>query len=88
MDKLTKITPSLFALGPVSAPCLLMGLPEPRGCIVFVLLMVPNVKLWECCTLVVVSSVAVGCFFLVFLPFLGPLPRHMEVPRLGVQSEL
>ena len=23
------------------------------------------------------------CFF-VFLPFLGPLPRHMEVPRLGV----
>ena len=23
-------------------------------------------------------------FFLVFLPFLGPLPRHMEVPRLGV----
>ena len=27
-------------------------------------------------------------FFFVFLPFLGPLPRHMEVPRLGVQSEL
>ena len=27
-------------------------------------------------------------FFLVFLLFLGPLPRHMEVPRLGVQSEL
>ena len=24
----------------------------------------------------------------VFLPFLGPLPWHMEVPRLGVQSEL
>ena len=23
-------------------------------------------------------------FFFVFLPFLGPLPRHMEVPRLGV----
>ena len=23
-------------------------------------------------------------FFLSFLPFLGPLPRHMEVPRLGV----
>ena len=23
-------------------------------------------------------------FFLVFLHFLGPLPRHMEVPRLGV----
>ena len=27
------------------------------------------------------------CFF-VFLPFLGPLPRHMEALRLGVQSEL
>ena len=26
-------------------------------------------------------------FFLVFLPFLGLNPRHMEVPRLGVQSE-
>ena len=23
-------------------------------------------------------------FFLVFLPFLGPFPRYMEVPRLGV----
>ena len=23
-------------------------------------------------------------FVLSFLPFLGPLPRHMEVPRLGV----
>ena len=27
-------------------------------------------------------------FIFVFLPFLGPLSRHMEVPRLGVQSEL
>ena len=27
-------------------------------------------------------------FFFVFLPFLGLLPWHMEVPRLGVQSEL
>ena len=27
-------------------------------------------------------------FFFVFLPFLGPLQWHMEVPRLGVQSEL
>ena len=26
--------------------------------------------------------------FFVFLPLLGPLPRHMEVPRLGVESEL
>ena len=23
-----------------------------------------------------------------FLSFLGPLPRHVEVPRLGVKSEL
>ena len=27
-------------------------------------------------------------FFLVFLPFLGPLPKNVEVPRLGVESEL
>ena len=27
-----------------------------------------------------------GLFF--FLPFLGPLLRHMEVPRLGVELEL
>ena len=26
--------------------------------------------------------------FFVFLSFLGPLPGHIEVPRLGVQSEL
>ena len=31
-----------------------------------------------------VSSVA--AFF--FLVFLGPHPQHMEVPRLGVESEL
>ena len=27
-------------------------------------------------------------FLFVFLPFLGPLPQHMEVPRLGVELEL
>ena len=27
-------------------------------------------------------------FFFVFLPFPGPLLQHMEVPRLGVESEL
>ena len=27
-------------------------------------------------------------YLFVFLPFLGPLPRHMEVPRLGVKLEL
>ena len=31
-----------------------------------------------------------GTFFVVvvFLPFLGLLPRHMEVPRPGVESKL
>ena len=28
------------------------------------------------------------CLLLLLLLFLGPLPRHMEVPRLGVESEL
>ena len=27
-------------------------------------------------------------FFFVFLLFLGLLPQHMEIPRLGVESEL
>ena len=27
-------------------------------------------------------------FFFVFLPLLGPLLQHVEVPRLGVESEL
>ena len=27
-------------------------------------------------------------FFFFFLSFLGPLSWHMEVPRLGVESEL
>ena len=33
------------------------------------------------------SGQALLFFFLVFLPFLGPPPWHMEVPRLGVESE-
>ena len=27
-------------------------------------------------------------FFFVFLPFLGLLPRYMEVPKLGIELEL
>ena len=27
-------------------------------------------------------------FFFFFLVFLGPYPQHMEVPKLGVKSEL
>ena len=34
------------------------------------------------------SSSPVFLFFFVFLPFLGPFPWHMEVPRLEVESEL
>ena len=34
------------------------------------------------------KGVAMVFFFFVFLLFLGPLPLHMEVPRLGVESEL
>ena len=37
-----------------------------------------------------VSEISNSIFFLsfVFLPFLGPLPQHMESPRLGVKLEL
>ena len=33
-------------------------------------------------------SLSLFFFFFFFLPFLGPLPQHMEVPRLGVKLEL
>ena len=33
-------------------------------------------------------SLAGEHFFFGFLPFLGSLPRHMELPRLEVESEL
>ena len=32
----------------------------------------------------VVSKIYLFFFFLVFLLFLGPLPWHIEVPRIGV----
>ena len=35
-----------------------------------------------------IFSVKVFFFFLSFCYFFGPLPWHMEVPRLGVESEL
>ena len=35
-----------------------------------------------------VSVVVVVVLLLLLLLFLGPLPRHMEVPGLGVESEL
>ena len=40
----------------------------------------------HCCA--TVGTPQVHFFFFVFLLFLGPLLRHMGVPRLGVESEL
>ena len=34
------------------------------------------------------DKISIYFFFFVFLPFLGPLPQHMEVPKLEVESEL
>ena len=36
----------------------------------------------------ITSTLRLFFFSSVFLPFLGPLPWHVEVPRLGVDSEL
>ena len=42
----------------------------------------------SCCSGFLTQCATVGTprffFFFVFLPFLGPPPQHMEVPRLGV----
>ena len=34
------------------------------------------------------TELGVKKFYFYFFVFLGPLPQHMEVPRLGVKSEL
>ena len=34
------------------------------------------------------KNIIIIIIIFVFLPFLGPLPRQMEVPRVGVESEL
>ena len=40
---------------------------------------------WEARNIVLQSeNIHLTLFFFFFLPFLGPLPRHVEVPRLGV----
>ena len=39
-------------------------------------------------SLILISADGLRIFFLVFLPFLGPLPWHMEIPRLEVELEL
>ena len=41
-----------------------------------------NITLFDVCVCVCVCTCV--CLFFVFLPFLGPLPWHMEVLRLGV----
>ena len=38
---------------------------------------------WDCC-----SVGGFVCVFVCLFCFLGPHPRHMEVPRLGVELEL
>ena len=54
----------------------------------------PVPQLWQCWILNLLMphgnflSLIFFFFFLVFLSFLGLFPRHMEVPRLGVESEL
>ena len=40
------------------------------------------------CTTAVVINAGFFFFFFVLLTFLGPLLQHIEVPRLGVESEL
>ena len=40
------------------------------------------------CFLTPVLEEASLYIFFIFSPFLGPHPRHMEVPRLGVELEL
>ena len=52
---------------------------------------VPIVARWLTNLTSIHEDMGFFCFVLfcfVFLLFLGPLPRHMEIPRLGVQSEL
>ena len=39
-------------------------------------------------SLVILLPLFIFFFVFFFLLFLGPLLRHMEVPRLGVESEL
>ena len=56
-------------------------------------------SLWQCWipnplskardqTCIVDTDTMSDSFFFFFWSFLGPHPRHMEIPRLGVKSEL
>ena len=48
-------------------------------------LLFPNLEIFSA---VIFSDVSSFSFFFLFFVFLGPHPRHMEVPKLGVKSEL
>ena len=52
----------------------------------FIILLKESIKL--AIILLCIYFVVVVVVVVVLLLFLGPLPRHMEVPRLGVQLEL
>ena len=45
-----------------------------------------DVRLWVSSLTLIEATLFL--FFFFFLVFLGPHPQHMEVPRLGVESEL
>ena len=82
----------LLAIGMSSLErCLLQSYDHLSvGLFVFLLLScmyIFQIKPFSVASFETIFSHSVGClffFFLVFLPFLGLLPWHMEVPRLGV----
>ena len=60
-----------------------------RQCLMFVVAVVSETKISSSVLDFVSSAAFLLPFFFSFgfLPFLGPHPQHMEVPRLGVESE-
>ena len=40
------------------------------------------------CIHIAANGIRAHFFFLIFICFLGPHPQHVEVPELGIQSEL
>ena len=53
---------------------------------IFKLVVFQTMAYWRC--LSVLTDTSFFVFVFVFLTFLGPHPWHMELPRLGVKSEL
>ena len=50
-------------------------------------ILIEEIKPWNYLEIMLVYSIPFFFFFFVFLPILGRLPWHMEVPRPGVESE-